>query len=107
MISWPPMFPRLPLWRSPKWLEGARDESCVRCGTRNGTVVSAHYSGLYAEEFGKGRGIKVGDQMVADLCSRCHDHLDSYAGGNDDARALEFFRCILRTQMRRLAGGGW
>ena len=107
MTPWPPMFPRLLPWRSPSWLKGAEGESCVRCGAQDGTVVAAHYSGSYAHEFGKGRGVKAADHLVADLCSRCHTALDNYEGGNDDARAVEFFRCIFRTQMRRLNGGGW
>ena len=32
--------------RSKKLLDAARDQSCVNCGVRDGTVVAAHYTDL-------------------------------------------------------------
>lgn len=103
MLRWPELGLKLPTWRSRRWLALANGQACVRCGACDGTVVGAHYCGIYADEFGRGGGVKVADNMVADLCQRCHAELDDYSTGNDDARALEFWRCIFRTQARRLA----
>lgn len=107
MIRWPPMFPKIEPWRSLKWLKGAEGEACVRCGVMDGTVVGAHFSGRYAEQFGRGKGVKAGDNLIADLCQACHTEMDSYGDQNDDARALEFAICIFRTQARRLNGSSW
>ena len=51
---------RVPL-KSKKMLNGAKDQSCVNCGARDGTVVAAHYQGIRAGEFGKGTGKKPDD----------------------------------------------
>lgn len=84
--------------RSRKLLNAARDWPCIRCGTQDGTVVAAHYSGRYANLLGKGTGIKPWDHCVAFYCAHCHAEADSYAGGNSDERAVRFLIDILRTQ---------
>lgn len=91
--------------RSKKMLDAARGESCVRCDANDGTVVAAHYSGIYATRFGRGRGIKPHDFCVADLCSRCHGYFDSYENGNTDERAAEFMTYVLLTIHRRVING--
>lgn len=52
--------------------ELARDEPCSNCGAQDGTVVLAHYSGIYQHRFGKGRGIKGSDWAAAPQCANCH-----------------------------------
>lgn len=91
----------------PKYLAAARGQPCIRpsCGQDNGTTVPAHYSGLYANLLGKGKGIKADDLFVADLCDQCHYYFDNYTGGNDDSRAAEFMLCILLTIRRRWISG--
>ena len=61
--------------RSKKLLSAARGESCVNCGTQDGTVVAAHYQGLRSHQYGKGKGQKPHDILVADLCVKCHSAL--------------------------------
>lgn len=85
------------------WLKAIRGMDCVRCGAPD--AVPAHYSGRYAHQLGKGMGRKAWDHCVAALCHRCHTEMDTYAAGNDDARAAEFLLLVLRTQHRLLTEG--
>ena len=55
----------------------ARDQSCVRCGKQDGTVVLAHYFGPRRHEYGGGMGIKGHDLLAAHLCQRCHLEMDT------------------------------
>ena len=64
--------------RSRKYLDAAKDQACVCCGRRDGTVVACHYQGLRAQALGKGTGIKPHDIAVAWLCSTCHAKFDQY-----------------------------
>ena len=84
-------------FRSRKLLDLAKGRACVECGLQDETVVGAHYSGLFAAEFGKGRGIKPHDWLVAWLCWSCHEAFDSYKGGNGTERSAFFFRAVCRT----------
>jgi hypothetical protein len=59
--------------RSRRLLDMARDQACVMCGSRDGTIVAAHSNLL---EHGKGRSIKADDGMSAWLCYRCHTEYD-------------------------------
>jgi hypothetical protein len=61
----------------PKLLASAKDQACICCGSKDGTVVPAHYTGFRQHRFGKGRSIKCHDLFVAFLCKRCHDLFDS------------------------------
>lgn len=90
---------------SKAYTDGAKGQSCVRCGADDGTVVSAHYSGMWANKIGKGAGLKADDFAVADLCERCHRHFDSYAAGRDAEAGLEFCMLIFATQRRRIEDG--
>ena len=60
-------------------------------------MSGAHYSGRYSSIFGRGRGIKSSDLLVAYLCEHCHEHFDGYESPNNDERAIEFFLCIAKT----------
>ena len=92
-------------WRSPKLLAEAKGQSCVRCEIDDGTIVAAHYSGLYSERFGRGMSMKGDDFWVAFFCAKCHTYFDLYVDGNDDARAIEFMSCIHATLKRLFAQG--
>lgn len=91
--------------KSPKLLEAARGQSCALCGADDGTVVAAHYSGLYSNALGKGMGQKAWDHCTAHLCHRCHTDLDTYAEGNSEERAIRFMVAIFKTQKRLFDDG--
>lgn len=60
-------------FRSKKLLRSAEGQACVICGSV-GTTVAAHANFV---EYGKGKGIKCPDSLVAWLCAGCHFQLDS------------------------------
>ena len=111
-------------YRNKKLLAGAKDESCVRCGSHEG-VSSCHYTGFRQHLYGKGRGIKCSDLMSAYLCSHCHVYFDVEFGGipnNRTSMAIsqqehkdrdnkvislseEFLHCIALTNIRRIEQG--
>lgn len=91
--------------RLSKLREAAKDQSCVRCNDRDGTVCLAHYSGPWQHRFGKGKGIKGDDVAGADLCMRCHAFFDEYQEGNTVERSEEFLACCLLTVIRRIKQG--
>ena len=98
--------------RSKSYLAAARDQACVHCGARDGTVVAAHLTGLRASEFGKGRGVKPHDVCVADLCQRCHQQYDSYRASNLSGEYIrkidqseQMLTDILRIMIRRIEQG--
>lgn len=99
------MFNKTKYIRSRKYLDGARGQSCVRCECSDGTIVAAHYCGFMAHVFGFGKGIKVHDVLVADLCLRCHVYFDQYQGTDKDRRGFEFLICIMKTIIRRYEQG--
>ena len=90
-------------------LDGARDQTCVNCGRRDGTVVAAHYTGLRSNLLGKGTGHKPHDLCVADLCSHCHYHFDVAGGGNSFEQKIDkseqFLFAIIKTLIRRIEQG--
>ncbi len=97
--------------RSKKLLSAARGASCVNCGTRDDTVVAAHYQALRSHLYGKGKGQKPHDIFVADLCHKCHSAFDNYevgdgVGMNKKIDASEQFQhLILKTIVRRIQSG--
>jgi ribosomal protein S27AE len=98
--------------RSAKYLQAAKDQSCVNCGAADGTVVAAHYQGMRSHSFGKGTGHKVGDLFVADLCNSCHSSFDGHQMGNHPDRLMrkidqseQFLFLVLKTIERRVAQG--
>ena len=57
-------------------LHAARDEPCVLCGKNDGTTVAAHLPGsIYGMPAGTGQ--KTHDWLVAHLCHKCHEKMDS------------------------------
>jgi len=98
--------------RSDKLLAAAKDQACVNCGVNDGTVVAAHYQGIRADAFGKGKGIKPHDLCIADLCAKCHQKFDTYAASYVDdpyMRKIDlserFLFCIMQTLVRRVKQG--
>jgi hypothetical protein len=61
--------------RSQKLRDAARDQSCVNCGTCDGTVVMAHLAWPGVAD--RGMGHKGDDFWSAHLCHRCHASADS------------------------------
>jgi uncharacterized Fe-S cluster-containing radical SAM superfamily protein len=57
--------------------QAARDQSCVRCGSQDGTVVLAHYFGPRRHHYGGGMSRKGADAVAALLCASCHSWADS------------------------------
>ena len=99
--------------RSKAYLSGAEGQACVHCGVRDDTVVAAHYQGIRAQLFNKGKGTKPHDVVcVADLCRRCHKLFDSYdiSGYADQYMkkvdtSEQFLYCCLMTFLRRIEQG--
>jgi hypothetical protein len=60
-------------YRNKRLTESARNESCVSCGSDDGTIVWAHSNEL---EHGKGISIKAHDLFGAYLCWKCHSDFD-------------------------------
>ena len=93
-------------WRSRKYLDRIRNLPCQLCGVDDGTIVPAHYSGIYSQQLGKGMGQKSSDHCVAALCHPCHESMDKYTDGNTDARAVRFMLAIFKTQWELLNESG-
>lgn len=98
--------------RSPLLLAAAKDQSCVNCGAKDGTVVACHYEGIRSNAFGKGTGIKPHDLCVADLCATCHAQFDSKEGSmvaDPYQRKIDlserFMFCVMVTLFRRVRQG--
>jgi hypothetical protein len=98
--------------RSKQLREGGRDQSCVNCGALDGTVVGAHYQGIRSHIFGKGKGIKPHDLLVADLCRTCHAEFDAGEGSyvaDPLQRKIDlserFLFCVMLTLLRRVYDG--
>lgn len=54
----------------------AKDQACVACGARDGTVVLCHYFGPRRHSYGGGMGHKGHDLIGAHLCRVCHEDMD-------------------------------
>lgn len=67
--------------------KSAKDQSCVACGKRDGTVVLAHYMGPRRHTYGGGMSRKGNDAVAAMLCSGCHYRMDTLS--RDKARKWE------------------
>lgn len=100
-------------YRSKKLLAAAKDKACIQCNKADGTVVPAHLSGMRAQAFGKGKGIKVPDWLTADLCMECHAAFDGYSTAqHTDPNIMAridhselFLYAILKTLQRRIDEG--
>jgi hypothetical protein len=85
-----------------KLRQAARDQSCVRCGKQDGTVVCCHYTGVRRGSYGGGLGIKVHDLIGAHLCGECHRFMDTTGRKKDDKwlHSEEFQHLVLLTILR-------
>lgn len=101
------MFEKTQPIRSHSMTYGAKDQSCIKCGSKE-RVVFAHYSGPRQHDYGKGRGVKGHDLIGADFCQGCHDYYDlkGYLKDINKWEASEEFLhyCVL-TQVRRYRQG--
>jgi len=100
--------------RSKKLLRAAKDQSCIICGRKDGTIVAAHYQGLRSYQLGKGRGLKPHDLCCADLCYKCHNAFDTHSASLSDLsgdfpkrvdRSEQFLFAIIQTIIRRIDEG--
>ena len=85
-----------------KLRDAARDQSCVRCGANDGTIVLAHYTGPRRHSFGGGMSHKGHDAIGAHLCMTCHQYFDT-AGKDKESRwelSEEFLFLCAVTVMR-------
>jgi hypothetical protein len=89
-------------YRNPKLLSMARDQACVACGLRDGTVVAAHSN---LGEHGKGMSLKAHDGMTAWLCSGCHFSLDQGSAMTRQERRLFTLENICKTYMQLWSQG--
>lgn len=83
--------------RSRRLLNMAKDQSCVACGAKDGTVVAAHSN---LQEHGKGVGHKAHDCMSAWLCYSCHSEYDQGKGMTKQEKRDFIQTMILRTTVR-------
>lgn len=90
-----------------KHTQAAKNQSCVRCGIEDGTIVLAHYTGPMAHKVGKGKGLKGHDLAGAWLCRVCHDLLDGRTPSEwtPEERALELAVLSLQTVCIRYEQG--
>ena len=78
----------------------ARDQSCVRCGRQDGTVVLAHYFGPRRHEYGGGMSHKGHDAVGAHLCATCHTTMDTLSRNKAD-------RWLVSEEMLHLCALTW
>ena len=64
-------------YRNKRLLDAARDSDCVLCSANDGTTVPAHLPGSFYR-MPAGTAQKTHDWLVAHLCSRCHDMMDTH-----------------------------
>lgn len=104
------LFKQVPL-RSKVYTDGANGLTCIRCGADDGTVRGCHYNGWRSLSYGKGRGEKCGDIMIADFCQRCdqvfsEENYGDWEHGSDSLeRSEQFQHWVLKTIERRIRLG--
>jgi hypothetical protein len=82
----------------------AEGQSCIRCGTHDGTIVLCHYTGVRRPSFGGGLGIKAHDGAGAEMCGRCHREMDTLkrSKAHKWEHSEEFLFYVVLTWMRRM-----
>ena len=86
--------------------DDAKNQPCIRCG-KPGETRRAHYNGYRSYAYGKGRGIKPSDVMVAEFCHSCDELFSEqfywkWPGGSKDIkRSEEFLHWIAMTLIRK------
>jgi len=92
-------IPKSMTYRNSKLLSLAKGQSCVECGTDDGTIVSAH------SNEGKGMGLKASDATIMFLCYACHSGYDQGKIMSKDERREFAFRNNAKTLRRLLEKG--
>jgi len=89
------------------YLADAEGRECIRCFMNQDTIRAAHYNGLRQHLFGKGRGVKCADVVVADLCADCDAEFSEGKNGGSKSieRSEEFEFLVIMTLLRRLENG--
>lgn len=87
--------------------DSAKDQSCVACGKKDGTVVLAHYFGPRRHSYGGGLGIKGHDAVAAHLCAACHADMDTTSRDKSQkwAHSEQFLHYCALTWIRWLETG--
>lgn len=82
--------------------DAARDQDCIRCRAKDGTVVGAHYTGARRGAYGGGLGRKVHDLVMAHLCYKCHQEMDQLSRKSTDKwlHSEEFQHLVILTILR-------
>ena len=84
--------------RSKALRESARDETCVACGRKDGSVVWSHSN---EQIHGKGMSIKAHDLLGNYLCGECHAWYDTSRATRSEKQ--QFFRNHYHRTMVRVA----
>ena len=87
--------------------KAARGARCTNCGAEDDTVILAHYSGFRQHQFGKGRGIKADDNLVAALCMHCHHDIDQGSKWSKRERQQAWWLAHINTVDLLLATNQW
>jgi len=77
---------------------------CHACGNDDETVVGAHSN---SSKYGKGRGIKADDNMIAALCWDCHHALDQGHYLNKEEKEEFWMDAHLRTVFSLIKAELW
>jgi hypothetical protein len=85
----------------------AKDQSCVRCGRQDGSVVLCHYTGPRRLAYNGGFGIKVNDICAAHLCGKCHTEMDTLTRDKETKwqHSEEFLHLVMLTVLRLFEQG--
>lgn len=93
-------------YRNKKLLALAKHYPCQYCSTDNGTIVAAHYSGMWSNKVGKGKGLKPHDAAIAYLCMDCHDIVDNRNNVYSEHEALAVWAIACANTYRSLLESG-
>ena len=96
---------RNPPLESRKLRKAAHGKPCVRCHTHFEGNSGRHYCGLRQHLYGKGRGQKCHDFLIADLCPQCDSELNEGSARKSVEHSEEFLHCCMLTLIRRHAEG--
>jgi hypothetical protein len=101
------VFPKDTRLESEAHRNAAEGQACIRCSKKDGTIIGAHYNGMFQHRLARGKGAKCHDFLLADLCSECHVYFDTFKEGNTYERAAEFLVLCAETMVRRHRQGTW
>lgn len=81
------------------------DKTCIKCGKPD--AYRCHYNGVRQHTYGKGRGIKCNDFLVAWFCHSCDQEFTEGSmqerwNGSKYERSEEFLHWIIMSHLRDL-----